>query len=144
LIVFVHISEPFTYVVVSLFSGVSIQLLESLADSLYSETPESSSQPESTILLQSGSVRFNGQPAVDENEEFQLRRPSVSFITSPRVPKVCSNNNSDNMHLVTAKTEPIIRTVNVEGNQSESLDGVDIRFFPVLVSIFGSQSSLAL
>ena len=81
------------------------------------------------IKMASVASRFNGQPAVDENEEFQLRRPSVSFITSPRVPKVCSkaddNNNSDNMHLVTAKTEPIIRTVNVEGNQSESLDGVD-------------------
>jgi hypothetical protein len=38
LIVFVHISEPFTYVVVSLFSGVSIQLLESLADSLVSQS----------------------------------------------------------------------------------------------------------
>lgn len=81
------------------------------------------------IKMASVASRFNGQPAVDENENFQLRRPSVSFITSPRVPKVCSktdgNNNSDNMHLVTVKTEPIIRTVNVEGNQSESLDGVD-------------------
>lgn len=78
------------------------------------------------INMTSEASRFNGQPAVDENEEVCLRRPSVSFITSPRVPKVCSktdaNNNSDNMHLV---TEPIIRTVKVERNQSESLDGVD-------------------
>lgn len=81
------------------------------------------------IKMASEASRFKGQPAVDENEELCLRRPSVSFITSPRVPKIHSktdaNNNSDNMHLVTVMTEPIIRTVKVEGNQSESLEGVD-------------------